>query len=121
MIQEKALLVRATSALDNPALIFEDQDDFLNQVLEIQTELPPLELLDFLKLIEKKIGRQERFRYGPREIDIDILFYGRLRLETESLKIPPPGVLRPYAVALLKELGMDAVALYESITGEVNG
>ena len=54
---------------------FLDQPDFLNQVLEIETELAPLDLLDFTQSIEQKIGRVKRFDKGPREIDIDILLY----------------------------------------------
>src|SRR5438309_723413 len=55
-------------------MYFEDQDNFLNTVLRGYTNLLPLELLVFAKQIEKQVGRVKRFRNGPREIDIDILF-----------------------------------------------
>ena len=69
---------------------FENQQNFLNQVVEAQTDLEPNELLDYLKDIESQMGRIKTFRNGPREIDIDILLYDNLILETESLIIPHP-------------------------------
>jgi 2-amino-4-hydroxy-6-hydroxymethyldihydropteridine diphosphokinase len=69
---------------------FEDQDTFLNTVLSGSTKLGLGELLQFTKTIEKKVGRVERFRNGPREIDIDILFYDKVVYKDEDLEIPHP-------------------------------
>lgn len=69
---------------------FREQPAFLNQVLKGRTALAPLELLDFLKSIEAALGREANFRYGPRVIDLDILFYGRQVLDTQRLQIPHP-------------------------------
>ncbi len=69
---------------------FEDQPSFLNMVVEGETDLPPLELLKFLKTLETELGRTPTFRYGPRLIDLDILFYDDLILETPELTIPHP-------------------------------
>ena len=69
---------------------FEDQPNFLNMVVQAETELPPLELLKFLKSLETELGRTPTFRYGPRLIDIDILFYDDLILQTPELTIPHP-------------------------------
>lgn len=69
---------------------FREQPAFLNQVLKGRTALEPLELLDFLKSIEAALGREANFRYGPRVIDLDILFYGRQVLDTQRLQIPHP-------------------------------
>jgi 2-amino-4-hydroxy-6-hydroxymethyldihydropteridine diphosphokinase len=66
----------------------EDQPLFLNGVLKARTEIPPLKLLKILKKIEKETGRKQREKWGPREIDLDILFYDDLVLNTEELKIP---------------------------------
>jgi 2-amino-4-hydroxy-6-hydroxymethyldihydropteridine diphosphokinase len=52
---------------------FSDQPDYLNQVIEAQTDLEPLELLKYLKNLEVHLGRKPTFRYGPRVIDLDIL------------------------------------------------
>ena len=69
---------------------YSDQDDFLNMVVEAETDLGPKQLLVFLKGIEVKLGRQPRFRNGPREIDIDILIYDDQILNEVGLRIPHP-------------------------------
>jgi 2-amino-4-hydroxy-6-hydroxymethyldihydropteridine diphosphokinase len=65
-----------------------DQSEFLNVVVEIETVLPPEGLLHELKNIEQELGRTQRIRWGPREIDIDILYYDDRVLNDESLQIP---------------------------------
>jgi 2-amino-4-hydroxy-6-hydroxymethyldihydropteridine diphosphokinase len=67
-----------------------DQPDFLNQVIEAETELYPSELLKFLKQIEKQLGRVASVRYGPRLIDLDILLYDEWILDLPDLTIPHP-------------------------------
>jgi len=69
---------------------YEDQPKFLNQVLEAQTYLEPEPLLKHLKRLEIALGRKASFRNGPRLIDIDILFYDDLVLDTPLLTIPHP-------------------------------
>ena len=66
----------------------EDQPDFLNSVVEIETLLSPDELLDALHMIENKAGRERTLRWGPRTLDLDIIFYDDLVIGTESLIIP---------------------------------
>ncbi len=79
------------------------QPQFLNTVVCGDTALGPEGLLKFVKEIERRIGRVERFRWGPREIDIDILFYGNMGYTSGTLEIPHPRlhardfVLRPLA------------------------
>jgi 2-amino-4-hydroxy-6-hydroxymethyldihydropteridine diphosphokinase len=65
-----------------------DQPDFLNQVVQAETELSPQDLLVFLKSLETSLGRQPGVRYGPRLIDLDILLYDDLVLTTPELTIP---------------------------------
>lgn len=67
-----------------------DQPRFINMVLEIETELEPEELLGILKDIEKKVGREESFKWGPRTIDLDILLFDDITLNRDDLKIPHP-------------------------------
>jgi 2-amino-4-hydroxy-6-hydroxymethyldihydropteridine diphosphokinase len=67
-----------------------DQPAFLNMVLSGKTHLAPLALLACLKKLELQLGRLPSIRYGPRKIDIDILFYGNLILNTPKLTIPHP-------------------------------
>lgn len=70
-----------------------DQPRFLNAACVVETELAPLALLDALQAIERDMGRVRTVRYGPRPIDLDILTYDALRLDTPRLTIPHPGML----------------------------
>jgi len=65
-----------------------EQSDFYNCVCDIKTSLSPLELLNFCKECETNIGRTKTEKWGPRKIDVDILFYNDLVLNTEILTIP---------------------------------
>lgn len=66
------------------------QGAFLNNVVEIKTQLPPQTLLSSLLQIEKDLGRVRRKKWGPRKIDIDILTYGSKKLRSHGLQIPHP-------------------------------
>lgn len=66
------------------------QKDYLNGVLEIETAVPPKRLLGLLKDVEREMGRKPAGRDHSRVIDIDILLYGDLRMNTEDLTIPHP-------------------------------
>jgi 2-amino-4-hydroxy-6-hydroxymethyldihydropteridine diphosphokinase len=68
----------------------ENQEAFLNQVLEIETRLLPEALLKAVLQIEKDLGRKRELKYGPRTIDIDVLFYNDEVVNQEGLKIPHP-------------------------------
>lgn len=84
---------------------FEEQPNFLNQVIQAETDLEPHELLDFLKELEKHMGRQQTIRYGPRVIDLDILFYDDLVIETPELTIPHPNMTkRSFVLVPLAEI-----------------
>lgn len=65
-----------------------DQPQFLNSAVLLETNLQPQELLRALKKIETDLGRQNRRRWGPREIDIDIIFYGDKIIRASDLHIP---------------------------------
>lgn len=67
-----------------------DQPDFLNTVIRAKTELSPQSLLEFTKATEQEVGRVHRYRWGPREIDIDIIFYDDVVTETPTLTLPHP-------------------------------
>jgi 2-amino-4-hydroxy-6-hydroxymethyldihydropteridine diphosphokinase len=97
------------------AVGYTNQPDFFNTAISGKTELSPQELLKFTDKVEKLVGRVKRFRWGPREIDIDIIFYGNLILETERLTIPHPNfrerdfVLKP--IVDLNNKQVDPVSL----------
>ena len=66
----------------------DNQDSYLNQVVAVQTDRTPNDLLDKIHLIERELGRIRRVHYGSRTIDIDILYYGERIIDIENLKIP---------------------------------
>ena len=81
------------------------QGKFLNGAIELETTLSPRELLTRLKEIEKRAGRKQRVRYGPREIDLDILLYDTLTLQNKDLQIPHPRMFeRDFVLAPLREI-----------------
>jgi 2-amino-4-hydroxy-6-hydroxymethyldihydropteridine diphosphokinase len=67
-----------------------EQGDFLNTALEVSTELEPERFLFECQEIERKLGRKRTGKWGPRIIDIDIIFWDQLKLESKSLSIPHP-------------------------------
>ena len=84
---------------------FEDQPPFLNAACRMWTTLDPFQLLAGLATIEVSLGRRRLFPNGPRELDIDILIYGRTVLETRSLTIPHPRMVeRAFVLAPLAEI-----------------
>lgn len=103
-----------------------EQPDFINMALKLVTSLEPFALLRQLKEIEKAIGRTKTFRWGPRVIDLDILFYDNLIIKTSELEIPHPGIpvrlfvlrpmieiapefVHPYLKKTIKELYEEAI------------
>lgn len=73
---------------------YKRQGMFLNCVVEAETGKSPRQLLLFLKSVEKNLRRKKTFRYGPRTIDIDILFFGDRIVKTKYLQIPHPRMQR---------------------------
>jgi len=70
---------------------YTDQDWFVNAALKIKTLLGPQELLSVLKIVEKDLDKDGKsFRFGPRVIDLDIIYYEDLILKTKTLEIPHP-------------------------------
>jgi len=87
------------------AVGYENQGDFVNCVVGGNTTLSPKSLLDFCQSVEKEVGRIYRFKWGPREIDIDILLYGDEIINLPDLKIPHPYMLhRDFVLVPLLEL-----------------
>ena len=107
---EGITLQKISSIYKTDPVGYEAQGEFLNGAAAIQTNLRPLSLLHTLKNIETAIGRQYRIRWGPREIDLDILIYGDLCIETEKLVIPHPEMhRRRFVLAPLAEIAPDIV------------
>jgi 2-amino-4-hydroxy-6-hydroxymethyldihydropteridine diphosphokinase len=97
-------VVRRSFAWETPP-VPADQPPFLNAAVLAETSLPPAALLAELKAIEHALGRRPARRWGPRPIDLDILFYGELRLEAPELTIPHPRIAeRAFVLAPLAEI-----------------
>jgi 2-amino-4-hydroxy-6-hydroxymethyldihydropteridine diphosphokinase len=89
---------------------FTDQPAFLNMVLKGETALEPVELLQRLKNLETRLGRQPSVRWGPRLIDVDLLFYADLVLDIHGLVIPHPHLHeRAFVLVPLADLAPDLV------------
>ncbi|WOJ91860.1 2-amino-4-hydroxy-6-hydroxymethyldihydropteridine diphosphokinase [Congregibacter variabilis] len=81
------------------------QPDYLNAVVALDTELPPLTLLTSLQKLEQEAGRERSVRWGPRTLDLDILIYGDAVLESERLTIPHPRLFeRNFVLAPLADI-----------------
>lgn len=87
------LSVRAVSATyETPPMYACDQPPFLNLAVVADTDLPPSALLAAAKALERRIGRRPGRRFGPRPIDVDIIFYDDLTMDTPALRIPHPAM-----------------------------
>ena len=92
-----------------------EQDEFLNQALEAETKLKPKKVLEKIAEIEKLMEREETYKWGPREIDIDILMYGDEMICEMDLTIPHPFLHeRRFTLITLSEIAPD---LYHPIMG----
>jgi 2-amino-4-hydroxy-6-hydroxymethyldihydropteridine diphosphokinase len=98
-------LLRASRVTETEPVGVRDQPRFLNQVLEVETSLEPRPLLDAVKNLEQQLGRTARERWGPREIDIDILRYDGRNVDEPGLHIPHAELQnRPFLLELLEDL-----------------
>lgn len=82
-----------------------EQNNFINSVIRISTKFNPHELLAELKNIEQKLGRIKREKWGPREIDLDILFFNDLIISDEIITLPHKGIIyRDFVMTPLLEI-----------------
>lgn len=89
---------------------YKDQPDFINAVIEIQTKLSSIELLNFLQKIENQMGRVRNIKWGERLIDLDILLYAEEIIHLPHLQIPHPGITeRLFVLIPLQEIAPDLV------------
>ena len=98
-------LLRSSSVYETAPWGYANQPDYLNCVLEVETNLPPDRFLEITQGVEREMGREWSLRYGPRVIDIDILFYGHKTIGQEDLQIPHPRLhQRAFVLVPLAEL-----------------
>jgi len=113
---EAKINIKKTSSLYlTKAYGYEEQADFINAVVCLKTELGPEKLLEKILQIEGELGRVRTKKWGPRTIDIDILFYDNLEYQSQDLIIPHPEirkrafVLIPLVEAAEEELFIDNI------------
>jgi 2-amino-4-hydroxy-6-hydroxymethyldihydropteridine diphosphokinase len=91
----------------------QDQPLFINMVICVRTEREPSELLRELKVVEKKMGRNETKKWAPRIIDLDILLYDDITVDEQDLKIPHPYMFdREFVIKPLSEIAPEVVRKY---------
>jgi len=91
LLEKRRIVVKKKSSLyETEPWGEQDQPQFINMALEVETELEPYKLLRALKAIEKEMGREKTLKWGPRIIDLDILLFDSLFLRDNSLQIPHP-------------------------------
>ncbi len=118
-LMPQVTVLQESSIYVTPPWGYANQPEFLNQVIQVQTALEPLPLLQTLKQIENEMGRVKTFRNGPRLIDLDILFYGERIVDLEGLQIPHPRLhLRAFVLVPLNDLAPDFIhpVLGESVS-----
>lgn len=103
-------ILKLSSIIETEPYGYKDQDKFLNAVCLIETELAPHELLNMLLQIEREMGRVRTIKWGPRVIDLDIIFYDDLIINDENLIIPHPDAHnRIFVMGPLSEIAPDFV------------
>jgi 2-amino-4-hydroxy-6-hydroxymethyldihydropteridine diphosphokinase len=106
----KVTLVARSSLYQSEPFGNTDQDWFVNCVVQITTSLTPEELLHICLSIEQAMGRARAEKWGPRIIDLDILFYNDLIIKQAGLEIPHPGITeRSFVLAPMNEITPDYI------------
>jgi 2-amino-4-hydroxy-6-hydroxymethyldihydropteridine diphosphokinase len=110
MLRQTVQVTGVSSIYETEPWGYTDQEPFLNLVLSANTNLTANQLLDQIKHIECDLGRQPSFRYGPRQIDIDILIFGNEIIRSDTLVIPHPRLQeRAFVLIPLLELAPNLV------------
>ena len=111
LLQERGVeVVKTSSFICTEPYGVTDQPQFLNGVCEVRTSLEPLELLHTLLDIEQKMGRVRLRHWGERNIDLDLLLYEDVVLDTEELKLPHPDMQnRDFVLLPLAEIAPELV------------
>lgn len=85
-------ITNKSSIYETKAWGYTNQNDFLNMCIEIKTNLNPQGLLKVCNEVEEKLNRERIIRWGPRTIDVDILFFNNISIKEENLEIPHPRI-----------------------------
>lgn len=110
-------LLKISHVYETKAWGYTDQADFLNICIEIETTLSPMELLEVCNLIEEELNRVRIIRWGPRTIDVDILFFDNIISKEEILTLPHPRIKeRAFVLIPLMDLNEDLIIEDRSIS-----
>jgi 2-amino-4-hydroxy-6-hydroxymethyldihydropteridine diphosphokinase len=110
LIKKGIKITKRSSFYETEPWGMKDQPKFINMAVEVETLLKPEELLKTLKKIEIEIGRYRGKRWGPRVIDLDILFYNDMIIKTPELEIPHPLTQeREFVLKPLSEIAPDKI------------
>jgi 2-amino-4-hydroxy-6-hydroxymethyldihydropteridine diphosphokinase len=102
---EVGALVNKSAIYESEAWGYTNQANYLNQVFIIETSATSLDLLEHIKIIESKAQRERTITYGPRTLDVDILFYDNDIINTPKLIVPHPHIAqRRFTLLPLQEL-----------------
>ena len=93
-------IIETAPILKNPPFGYVEQSDFYNSLMLVETNFTPGELLRYVLHAEKVFGRKRLFKDGPRTLDIDIIFYENVKMETKSLTLPHPGWMKRSSVLI---------------------
>lgn len=104
------VILKVSSLYETAAWGLESQADFLNQVVKLATVLSPEEVLYGLQQIEKKAGRTREQHWGPRTLDLDVLFYNDLLSDNQCITLPHPRIQeRNFVLIPLLEIAPDFI------------
>lgn len=114
-------ILSASSVWQTPPVGPPDQPDYFNACLRIETDLTPQALLAACLTIERAHGRERRERWGPRTLDIDILWYDDLEMASDALTLPHPRLTqRAFVLAPLMEIAPDVCIASEAISAHLS-
>jgi 2-amino-4-hydroxy-6-hydroxymethyldihydropteridine diphosphokinase len=126
-LEQQAMTIQAVSHVYESAAVGPPQPDYLNAAVLVQSSLAPGRLLEALLALERAHGRQRRERWGPRTLDLDLLFSPGLVLSTAELTLPHPELTgRAFALRPLVDVAPDARdpssgALYAELLSALSG
>jgi len=127
--REGVKVVKMSSLYETTPVGYKNQPNFINAVVAVETDKPPDELLEITKAVEREVGRQKTYPWGPRLIDLDILLYNHLTYKNAKLSLPHPEVknrafvLVPLAEIAGNEMHPEGVSIKELLTklGKIDG
>ena len=118
MMEERAgTIVNRSTIIETKAYGYTDQDDFLNMAVELDTDLSADELLSTLQNIELELHRVRKIHWGPRTIDLDIIYYGDSIIDQDNLHVPHIDLYnRDFVLGPIAEMDPDFVDPRKNMT-----